>query len=155
MNNDFKVTKKGTALVVELGRSLNTANAPELQDELATYVGQDIEKVVFDASELLTLSSSGLRVVYFSKQRLGNKPEIVFVNCAKDIYNVLDLVGMTTFIKFKEDQQKREQYRQRALSDLSLGEVLERSTNRKKDLEQFAANNDVVCYSMKMGEEDS
>ena len=79
MNNDFKVTKKGTALVIELGRSLDTANAPALQNELATYVGQeDIEKVVFDASELLTLSSSGLRTVYFSKQRLGRQKNVVW-----------------------------------------------------------------------------
>jgi anti-anti-sigma factor len=62
--NDYKVTKNGTTLIIELGRALNTANAPALQEELTKYVGQDIEKVYFDASELLTLSSSGLRVVY-------------------------------------------------------------------------------------------
>ena len=136
MNNDFKVTKKGTALVVELGRSLNTANAPELQDELATYVGQeDIEKVVFDASELLTLSSSGLRVVYFSKQRLGNKPEIVFVNCAKEIYNTLKMIGLASSIKFLKVESKR-------------------VVRKQEELDDFSANNDVVCYSMKLGQED-
>ena len=136
MNNDFKVTKKGTALVVELGRSLNTANAPELQDELATYVGQeDIEKVVFDASELLTLSSSGLRVVYFSKQRLGNKPEIVFVNCAKEIYNTLKMIGLASSIKFLKVESKR-------------------IVRKQEELDDFSANNDVVCYSMKLGQED-
>ena len=135
MNNDFKVTKKGTALVIELGRSLDTANAPALQNELATYVGQeDIEKVVFDASELLTLSSSGLRTVYFSKQRLGNKPEIVFVNCAKEIYHTLKLIGLASSIKFMNIESKK--------------------VIRKQDsLDEFTANNDVVCYSMKMGQD--
>jgi anti-anti-sigma factor len=66
MMNDFKVSKNGTALIITLGRSLNTTNAPALQEELAKFVGEDIEKVVFDASELLALSSSGLRVVYFA-----------------------------------------------------------------------------------------
>lgn len=136
MDNDFKVAKKGTALVIELGRSLNTANAPELQDELATYVGQeDIEKVVFDASELLTLSSSGLRVVYFSKQRLGNKPEIVFVNCAKEIYNTLKMIGLASSIKFLKVEDKR-------------------VVRKQEELEEFSANNDVVCYSMKLGQCD-
>lgn len=133
MDNDFKVAKKGTALVIELGRSLNTANAPELQDELATYVGQDIEKVVFDASELLTLSSSGLRVVYFSKQRLGNKPEIVFVNCAKEIYNTLKMIGLAPSIKFMKIDSKK-------------------VVHRQDELDEFAANNDVVCYSMRLGQ---
>ena len=135
MDNDFKVAKKGTALVIELGRSLNTANAPELQDELATYVGQDIEKVVFDASELLTLSSSGLRVVYFSKQRLGNKPEIVFVNCAKEIYNTLKMIGLASSIKFLKVEGKR-------------------VVRKQEELDDFSANNDVVCYSMKLGQSD-
>ena len=155
MEKDFEVTRDGNELNVLLGQNLSITNATSLTEELSKYTGQGIERIVFDASGLTFLSSSGIRSLLFAYQDIGHHPEIVFVNCAKDIYNVLDLVGMTTFIKFKEDQQKREQYRQRALSDLSLGEVLERSTNRKKDLEQFAANNDVVCYSMKMGVEDS
>ena len=135
MNNEFTVTLKGTSLVIELGRSLNTANTPELQEELAKYVGQDIEKVVFDASELLTLSSSGLRVVYFSKQRLGNKPEIVFVNCAKEIYNTLKMIGLASSIKFLQVENKR-------------------VVRKQEELDNFAAHNDVVCYSMKLGQDD-
>ena len=135
MNNDFKVSLNGTALLIELGRSLNTANAPILQEQLTKYVGQNIEKIVFDASELLTLSSSGLRVVYFSKQRLGNKPEIVFVNCAKEIYNTLKMIGLASAIKFVKVESKK-------------------VTRRKEDLEEYVANNDVVCNSMKLGDYD-
>ncbi len=133
--DDFKVTKNGTALLIELGRSLNTANAPILQEELTQYVGQQIEKVVFDASELLTLSSSGLRVVYYAKQRLGNKPEIVFVNCAKEIYSTLKMIGLASSIKFVNVESKR-------------------VVRKKEDLEEFTANNDVVCYSMRLGQEE-
>lgn len=135
MYNDFTVSLNGTALLIELGRSLNTANAPILQEELTKYVGQNIEKIVFDASELLTLSSSGLRVVYFSKQRLGNKPEIVFVNCAKEIYNTLKMIGLASAIKFVKVESKK-------------------VTRRKEDLEEYVANNDVVCNSMKLGDYD-
>lgn len=135
MNNDFKVSLNGTALLIELGRSLNTANAPILQEQLTKYVGQNIEKIVFDASELLTLSSSGLRVVYFSKQRLGNKPEIVFVNCAKEIYNTLKMIGLASAIKFIKVESKK-------------------LTRKKEDLEEFVANNDVVCNSMRLGESE-
>ena len=134
MNNDFKVTLNGTALLIELGRSLNTTNAPSLQDELAKFMGEAIEKVVFDASELLSLSSSGLRVVYFAKQRLGNKPEIVFVNCAKEIYNTLKMIGLASSIKFLKVENKK-------------------VVRNKESLDEFAANNDVVCYSMKLGQD--
>ena len=133
--NEFTVKKNGTALVVELGMSLNSVNAPALQDELATYIGQAIEKVVFDASELMTLSSSGLRTVYFAKQRLGNKPEIVFVNCAKEIYNTLKMIGLASSIKFLQVESKK-------------------VVRKQEELDDFSANNDVVCYSMKMGQDE-
>ena len=133
--NEFTVTKNGTALVIELGRSLNTTNAPVLQEELAKYMGQAIEKVVFDASELMTLSSSGLRTVYFAKQRLGNKPEIVFVNCAKEIYNTLKMIGLASSIKFLQVESKK-------------------VVRKQEELDEFSANNDVVCYSMKMGQDE-
>ena len=135
MSNDFKVSKNGTALIITLGRSLVTTNAPELQEELASFVGETIEKVVFDASELMTLSSSGLRVVYFAKQRLGNKPEIVFVNCAKEIYNTLKIIGLAPSIKFVKVEGKK-------------------IVRKQEELDSFAANNDVVCYSMKLGQSD-
>ena len=135
MNNDFSVTLNGTALIVELGRSLNTNNAPALTEELSKYKGQVIEKVVFDASELMALSSSGLRSVIYAKQRLGNKPEIVFVNCAKEIYNTLKIIGLTSSIKFVKVEGKK-------------------ITRRQEELDSFAANNDVVCYSMKLGQSE-
>ena len=135
MKNDFTVSKNGTALIIELGRCLNTTNAPALQQELTKYLGQPIEKVVFDASELLTLSSIGLRTIYYAKQRLGNKPEIVFVNCAKEIYNTLKMIGLASAIKFIKVESKK-------------------LTRKKEDLEEFVANNDVVCNSMKLGDYD-
>ena len=135
MNTDFIIKLNGTALVIELGRVLNTANAPELQEKLSKYVGQTIEKVVFDASELMSLSSSGLRVVYFAKLRLGNKPEIVFVNCAKEIYNTLKMIGLASSIKFLKVESKR-------------------VVRKQETLDEFTANNDVVCYSMKLGQSD-
>ncbi len=135
MMREFKVSQNGTTLLITLSRNLNTTNAPALQEELAKFVGEDIEKVVFDASELLALSSSGLRVVYFAKQRLGNKPEIVFVNCAKEIYNTLKMIGLASTIKFLKVENKK-------------------VVRSQESLEEFAATNDVVCYSMKMGQED-
>ena len=135
MNNDFKVSKNGTALIITLGRDLITSNAPVLQEELAKYMGENIEKVVFDASELMALSSSGLRVIYFAKQRLGNKPEIVFVNCAKEIYNTLKMIGLAPSIKFLKVDNKK-------------------VVRSQKSLDEFSANNDVVCYSMRLGQDD-
>ena len=154
MKVDFEVIKDGTTLNIQLGNELSVVNAPLLTEELSKYVGQDIEKVVFDASGLTFLSSSGIRSLLFAYQDIGHQPEVVFVNCPKEIQQVLDIVGLTTIIRFEEDMEKKELYRKRFLCDLSIGEAEQLSTERKKVLEQFAANNDIVSYSMRMGEED-
>lgn len=102
MERDFEVKKDGATLNVVLGRDLATANAPMLTEELTNYKDQGIEKVVFDATKLAFLASSGVRVIIFCKQKLGGAPEIVFVNCNKEIYDIFDITGIRSFITFEE-----------------------------------------------------
>lgn len=154
MEKDFKVVKNGTTLDIVLGSELSTANAPALTKELSGYCGQDIEKVVFDATGLIYLSSAGIRTFFFVYNELGSHIEIVVVNCVKEIYNVLEYVGLNSIVKFEESIEKKNQYRIDHLGDMGLSEIEERAQQRKKDLEDFSANNDVVCYNMKMGQED-
>jgi len=154
MGKDFEVTRDGDELNVFLGKELSISNAPALTGEITKFVGHGIKKVTFDATGLTFLSSSGIRSLLFAYKELSNRPEIVFLNCAKNIYEVLDLVGMTSFIKFVDDKVKKEKYREKVLYNLSIGDVNKQSSNRKEELEQFAANNDVVCYSMKLGKEE-
>jgi anti-anti-sigma factor len=102
MEKDFEVNKKGSVLTVTLGNELTAVNAPTLMEELTPYKNQGIEKVVFDATNLTHLSSSGVRIIIYCKQKLGASPEIVFVNCDKMILDVLDIVGLRPFITFEE-----------------------------------------------------
>ena len=59
-----------------------------------------MEKLVFDATNLTYLSSSGVRVILYCKKYLSNNLEIVFVNCNEDILDVLDFVGVRPYITF-------------------------------------------------------
>ena len=94
MENNFEVKKDGSTLNVLLDDELSVANSPALTEELSKYRNQGIEKVVFDVTGLIYISSSGIRCIFYAFQELGQQPEIVFVNCAKEIYEVLDHVGM-------------------------------------------------------------
>lgn len=154
MEKDFEVVKEGTTLNVILGKELSMGNSAVLTEELAKYYGQGIQKVVFDATGLFFLASSGIRAVIYANQRLGGKTDIVFVNCAKEINDVLALVGLTSFIKFEESQEKRVQYRRRSLSNLDSKEIEQHVSERDQVLDNYAANNDVVCYSMRIGQDD-
>lgn len=154
MENDFEIVKEGSTLTIKLGAELATANAPALKEELAKFYGQGIQKVVFDASGLSFLSSAGIQAVIYASKRLGSKNEIVFINCVKEIYEVLDFVGLTTFIKFEENPKLKREFRRRNLTGLDDEVINQRTKERAKTLDNYAANNDVVCYSMKMGGED-
>lgn len=59
-----------------------------------------MEKLVFDATNLTYLSSRGVRVILYCKKYLSNNLEIVFINCNKDILDVLDFVGVRPYITF-------------------------------------------------------
>ncbi len=102
MENQFEVKQDGTILTIVLGNELATANAPMLMDELNKYRDKGVEKVVFDATKLTYIASSGIRTIIFAKQKLGGNPEIEFVNCAKDIYDVFEMTGVQNYMTFVE-----------------------------------------------------
>ena len=102
MEKDFEVKQEGSALTVTLGNKLYAVNSPALMEELVPYTDQGIEKVVFDATNLTLLSSSGVRVIMYCKQKLGASPESVFVNCKEEVLEVLGLVGIRSIITFEK-----------------------------------------------------
>lgn len=100
MDTQFEVKKEGTTLNVVLCDQLSTANAPALMDELNKFKDQGLEKVVFDATKLTYIASSGIRAIIFAKQKLGGNPEIEFLNCNSEIYSVFEMTGLQNYITF-------------------------------------------------------
>jgi hypothetical protein len=62
--------------------------------------------------------------------------------------------GESSVIKFEDDLDKRREYRRAVFSDLDQEETDRISEERTEALDHFEAHNDVVCYSMKLGQED-
>ena len=144
MGKDITIQKSDTTLIVSLTAELSAKNAPNLQQKLNVYQRQDIRKIVFDATDLLYLSSAGVRVIMFVRKKFAGNPEVEILNCAKEIYETLYLVGLTDVINFVEDDRKRAKEPENEFQQ-KLAEM------RRKDLEDFAAHNDVVVYQMKLG----
>jgi anti-anti-sigma factor len=147
MKKEMTVQKSDTTLFINLATELSAKNAPELQQKLNVYQKQDIRKIVFDATDLLFLSSAGVRIIMFARKKFTGEPELEFLNCAKEIYDTLYLVGLTDAIRFVEDDRKRGKEPENEFQQ-KLAEM------RQKDLEDFAAHNDVVVYQMKLGGSD-
>lgn len=155
MDKDFGVKRDGSTLTVMLGMELSAFNSPALISEMGNYYGKGIEKVVFNASGLAYLASAGVRAVMFAHQKLGRQTEIVFVNCASEIKEVLDYVGLSKNIKFEESREMRREYRrEEKQKGTKAAELKAKTKERKEIVDNFKAHNDIVCYNMKIGQED-
>lgn len=150
--NEFVIKKEGSILQVYLGFELSMANSTTLREMLSEYRGQDINRIVYDATDLVFLSSSGIRTILYAMQEIGNEPEIVFVNCANEICETFKIAGLSSFFSFVDDERK-------------IGETGKNGTDgsewdqeynmiRQEQLDKFAAHNDVVACQMKLGQNE-
>ena len=147
--NDFELKKEGSTLQVYLGFELSIDNSAELRKMLGGYRGQDISKIVFDATDLVFISSSGIRAIIFAGQEIGDQPKIEFVNCAQEIYDSFKITGLSNFFSFVEDERKAGNADHKDGVDKEWDKEFKEV--RQKQLDNYAAHNDVVCYQMKLG----
>ena len=150
--NDFVIKKEGSILQVYLGFELSMANSTTLREMLSEYRGQDINRIVYDATDLVFLSSSGIRTILYAMQEIGDEPEIVFVNCANEISETFKIAGLANFFSFVDDERKIGE----AGKNGSDGSEWEQEYNmiRQEQLDKFAAHNDVVACQMKLGQNE-
>jgi anti-anti-sigma factor len=148
MENEFNIREEGKILFIYAGYELTSVSVPKLQEELKQYEGHDIERIVFDVTDLTYISSSGIRMITYVQQKIGHSSKIEFLNCDKRIYDTLDIVGMTSFFIFEEDERMN-----KAVAPNKAGAEWQKKADnaKQKMLDHFAAQNDVVVYQMKLG----
>lgn len=97
---EFDVKNNDGEMEVKLKGRLDATVAPELHSELAKFQGQDIKKVTFDVGELEYIASAGLRVIIFSKQKLGADTQIFMKDVSEDVKSVIEMTGCDNFVVF-------------------------------------------------------
>jgi len=99
MESKYSVVYEGTEVKVALEGRLDAANAPGLADELKKLVGKKISRILFDSKNLEYISSAGVRVIIFAKQKLGLESEVFFSGASAEIANVIKMSGLDNYIK--------------------------------------------------------
>ena len=150
--NEFVIKKEGLILQVYLGFELSMANSTTLREMLSEYRGQDINRIVYDATDLVFLSSSGIRTILYAMQEIGNEPEIVFVNCANEISETFKIAGLANFFSFVDDERKAGHMDGNGTDGSEWDQ--EYNMIRQEQLDKFAAHNDVVACQMKLGQNE-
>jgi len=103
-------SQRNVTLTVELGGSLDTATAPQLEKQLTAELNDQVKDLVFDLAKLTFISSAGLRVFAAARKWTKQRGEQVsFVNLQPQIQEVFDIVkalpGVSVFGSIAEFDQ--------------------------------------------------
>ncbi len=98
---DFDIKKNETELDVTLSGRLDGIAAPKLHEELSKIYAQknEIKKITFNAKNLEYISSAGLRVIVFVKQKLGDGVQLFLKDASEEVKSVMVLTGFSDFVE--------------------------------------------------------
>lgn len=102
MESRFSVSCNGGDASVELSGRLDAANSPLLQEELKKLVGQKITRLIFFAKDLEYISSAGLRVIVFAKQKIGVDAHVYLIGAQAPVVSVVKMSGLDNFMTIQD-----------------------------------------------------
>jgi anti-anti-sigma factor len=102
MEPKFSVTFNDDVAKIELAGKLDATNAPLLQDELKKLIGQPVSRLVFYAADLEYISSAGLRVIIFAKQKIGVDAQVYLIGAQAAVLNVVKMSGLDNFMTIQD-----------------------------------------------------
>ena len=102
MESKFKVEYSEDVLKVTISGRLDANNSPALSDELGKYRGQNIKDMVFYVKDLEYISSAGIRVIVFAKQKIGENSQIFLIGASETVLDVINMTGLANFMKVQD-----------------------------------------------------
>ena len=102
MESKFSVSHKDGIAKIELSGRLDATNSPALQEELKKLIGQTVNRLVFYAKDLEYISSAGLRVIIFAKQKIGVDAQVFLIGAQEAVLNVIRMSGLENFMVIQD-----------------------------------------------------
>ncbi|MCQ2965047.1 MAG: STAS domain-containing protein [archaeon] len=94
---EIKKTKTGNKLVIKLTGRLDTNTAPELNKTIKDDL-KDIEELIYNLSELIYISSAGLRVILLTQKIMSKQGSMKIINTQDIVMEVFKATGFTEII---------------------------------------------------------
>jgi len=86
-------------LTINIEGEFDTGAAQKVQDDLGHYKDKAIEKIVFDLSKATLMASSGLRVIFYAKDKLKEKMNVELKGAQGLVAKVIKMSGISKFVK--------------------------------------------------------
>ncbi|MFN4244525.1 MAG: STAS domain-containing protein [Brevinematia bacterium] len=99
----FKVDRVGDVSIIRLSGRIDVQSALELEKQVNSIIDSNVNKIVFDFTDVQHLSSSGMRVLISSLRRTtSNNGGIRLANVGQNIRKVLKLVELESLFHYSE-----------------------------------------------------
>lgn len=98
---DIKNTVNGTELTVKLIGRLDTTTAPVLEGDLRKSV-DNIEKLIFEISELEYISSAGLRVLLSAQKVMNKQGKMIIRGANETVMGVFEVTGFVDILNIED-----------------------------------------------------
>ena len=90
-------------MLIKLKGRIDSSNAAQVEMDLNKEIGDTLDELTLDATELEYISSAGLRVVLRLKKA---NPNTKIVNCSPDVYDIFDMTGFTEMMEITKAFRK-------------------------------------------------
>lgn len=97
---NIRKEREGNQLNVTLSGELNTLTAAELEKALTNEV-RDGDTVVFDMTDVIYITSAGIRVLLACNAATGNQGKVILRGVCDEIREVLELTGFDTVLNLE------------------------------------------------------
>ncbi|MDD3415562.1 MAG: STAS domain-containing protein [Lachnospiraceae bacterium] len=95
---EYDVKNQNDVVDVTLKGRLDATHASDLLEEMKKFIGTPISKIIFHVAELEYIASAGLRVIIFTKQKIGYDAEVLLESPNETVQSVVDMTGLDNFI---------------------------------------------------------
>jgi anti-anti-sigma factor len=102
----FNVTlnRDGRTALITLEGELDTLHAEDFRDQVEqAAIGDDLEQLVLDMTNLSYISSAGMRGLVFARQKMGDGVRIVLVRTSPSVEQTIRLVGFHQSVDFSDE----------------------------------------------------
>ena len=87
----------GETVTLALSGRLDTITAPLLEEHIRA-IEHDIHTLTFDFSELIYVSSAGLRVLLIAQKQMSGQGKMLVCNVSQAVQEVLDITGFSDIL---------------------------------------------------------
>ena len=105
---DAKLEMVGVIAKISLSGELDAATAPAFRAVVEEAVRQDARRLVLLMDDLEYMASAGLRVLIFSKHKMGADDDVYIIGAQKPVYETITMTGFHYGVTMLEEYDAAE-----------------------------------------------